>query len=132
MINGVQATDRTPALQDAVRTSDLRAQQGDFAAVIARSHKLVDGSPEAQAQAAREGAQDFVAVTLVQPLLKQLRESNNAAPPFAPSSAERQFRAMMDAQISQRIVRASHFPIVDVIARGLMREGADALQGVKG
>jgi Rod binding domain-containing protein len=120
------------AMPDVARPDGLIGRQGDFAAVIARSKQSVDDTPEAKAAAAREGAQDFVAVTLVQPLLKQLRESNHAAPPFAPSSGELQFRAMMDAQISQRIVRASSFPIVDVVARNLMRGGKDAAEGVMG
>ncbi len=132
MIDALGKAELGRALPAASRPDGLIGRQGDFAAVIARSRKSVDDTPAAKAAAAREGAQDFVAVTLVQPLLKQLRESNHAAPPFAPSSAELQFRAMMDAQVAQKIVRASSFPIVDVVARNLMRGGMDAAEGVKG
>lgn len=101
----------------------LTARQADFASVIARAQKDIDDSPEAREDAARESAREFVAVTLVQPLLKQLRDTSQAAAPFAPSGAERQFRSMLDAQMAQRIVRASNFGIVDAIARNLMRAG---------
>lgn len=107
----------------ATRPDSLAGRQGDFASVIARAQNRVQATPEDRQAAARESAEEFVAVTLVQPLLKQLRETSNAAAPFAPSSAELQFRGMMDAQIAQRVSRASNFPIVDVVARNLLRAG---------
>src|SRR5688572_27052985 len=111
------------------RADDLTSRQGDFSAVLARGRRTFAETPAEQKAAAREGAQDFVAITLVQPLLEQLRKSNNAAAPFKPSSAELQFRGMMDAQIAQRIVRATSFPLVDVVARGLERAAAGNREG---
>lgn len=73
---------------------------------------------EAQARAA---AQQFVAISLVQPLLSQLRASNAASGVFAPSHGEKQFQAMHDAQIAERIVKASNFGIVDKLAEQLMK-----------
>lgn len=113
--NGSTASLSTP------RFDNLASSQGEFAAILARGRHRATGTAGEQRAAAREGAEEFVAITMVQPLLKQLRESNNAAAPFAPSSAEKQFRGMMDAQISHRIVKASNFPLVDVVARGLER-----------
>lgn len=74
-------------------------------------------------QRAREAAQDFVAIAFVAPVLKQLRDSNNAAPPFAPGAAEKQFGSLMDQQVARQVVRASHFPLVDRVARDLLRTG---------
>ncbi len=74
-------------------------------------------------QRAREAAQDFVAIAFVAPVLKQLRDSNNAAPPFAPGAAEKQFGSLMDEQVARQVVRASHFPLVDRVARDLLRKG---------
>lgn len=102
----------------------LSERQGDFAAIISRAQGRAGNGPEA----AREAAQQFVAVALVQPLLAQLRATNQAAAPFAPSNAEKQFRGMMDAQRSQEMVRAANFPVVDAVARSLMR----AASGRKG
>ena len=102
-------------------------RQREFAAILSRRIDrpgAAAGSPEQQAS---EAARQLVSMTLVQPLLKQLRETSQAAPPFAPTSAERQFRAMADAQLAQDIVKASHFPLVDVLARQMLakhqREG---------
>lgn len=70
---------------------------------------------------ARTAAQQFVAVSLVQPLLSQLRASNAASGVFAPSQGEKQFQAMYDAQIAERIVKASNFGIVDKLTEQLMK-----------
>jgi Rod binding domain-containing protein len=108
------------------QSGTLAARQGEFASVLARGRNRVGDSAQERRDAARSGAEEFVAITMVQPLLKQLRETSHAAAPFAPSSAELQFRGMMDAQLAQRIVRASNFPLVDVVARNLERAAADA------
>lgn len=120
-INENGGTTLTPSAASA-----LIDRQADFSSIMARASRPIDDAPGSREAAARESAQEFVAVTLVQPLLKQLRETSKAAPPFAPSSAELQFRSMLDAQIAQRIVRASGFGIVDAVARNLLRNGGEA------
>jgi Rod binding domain-containing protein len=123
----IGAINETSSLGIASSTpSALIDRQADFTSIMARSNRPVDDAPGSREAAARESAQDFVAVTLVQPLLKQLRETSHAAPPFAPSGAELQFRSMLDAQMAQRIVRASGFGIVDAVARNLLRSGGEA------
>lgn len=64
---------------------------------------------------ATEAAQELVAVALVQPTLKALREANRAAPPFAPGDAERRFGSLLDAEQSKRISGSSNFPLVDAV-----------------
>jgi Rod binding domain-containing protein len=53
-------------------------------------------------------------------MLKLFRDSNHAAPPFAPTPAEKQFGGLMDTELAQRIVTAKHFPIVDSVAKKLL------------
>lgn len=78
--------------------------------------------PQARADAeARATAEEFVAVALVQPILSQLRESNNAWGPFAPGAHEKQFGALLDAEYASRIARASGFGLVDRLASDLRR-----------
>lgn len=67
-----------------------------------------------------DAARDFVAMAFVQPVLKQLRETNHAAAPFAPGKGEQQFRALMDAEIARKVVRASDWPLVDRLAQRLL------------
>jgi Rod binding domain-containing protein len=69
----------------------------------------------------REAAEELVAMTLVQPILAQLRDSSMAAEPFAPTEGEKRFGAMYDAQVARQIVRGSRFPLVEELARQ-MRE----------
>jgi len=89
-------------------------RQRDFSAVIAR-----DQGANSTTKPARQAAEDFVAMAFVQPLLAQLRETNDAAQPFAPGPAERQFGEIMDQVLSRQMVRASSFPLVDRIEHDL-------------
>jgi hypothetical protein len=60
--------------------------QVDFGRLLAGVGERQPGAtPE---QAARRSAEEFVASSLIVPVLKALREQNNAAPPFAPGDSE--------------------------------------------
>lgn len=96
----------------------LRAKQETFSGIISRA-KTDAMTPE---ERARSAAEQLVATALVQPVLKQLRESNNAAAPFAPNQAERTFRGLFDASIAQRMVHAQHWGLVDHLARGMLKK----------
>lgn len=102
-------------------TSATLTSQRNFAEVMSTAQRRVDAkqSPE---DAARDAAEQFVSVTLVQPLLEQLRSTNNAAEPFAPGEAEKQFRALHDATLAREIVSAGHWPLVDRLARDLLQQ----------
>jgi Rod binding domain-containing protein len=78
--------------------------------------------PEERAHAeARAVAEEFVAISLVEPLLAQARESGNAWGPFKPGPHEKQFGAMLDSEYAARIVRSSNYGLVDRLARDLRR-----------
>ncbi len=100
-------------------------RQRDFSAVIAR-----DNTPSSAEGSARRAAEDFVAMAFVEPLLAELREGNNAAPPFAPGPAEKQFGEIMDQVMSRQIVRASNFGLVDRLEADMSRRSAQLSQGV--
>jgi len=86
---------------------------------------------DTKAAAARKAAEEFVAMVFVDPILKKAREMNSAAPPFAPSTGEKQFGALLDAQIAQKITKAAHFPLVDRLARDLRRDGSSVGVGAE-
>jgi Rod binding domain-containing protein len=100
-------------------------RQRDFSAVIAR-----DNTPSSAKGSARRAAEDFVAMAFVEPLLAELREGNNAAPPFAPGPGEKQFGEIMDQVLSRQIVRASGFGLVDRLEADLSRGGTLPTGGV--
>lgn len=106
----------------------LEGRQAAFSEALGRQ-LVPSASPSADpGERARAGAEQLVATAFVQPLLKQLRESDHSAPPFAPTQAEKQLRAMGDTELAHRIVHASHFPVVDRIAQDLLKRGGkDAL-----
>jgi Rod binding domain-containing protein len=86
------------------------------------------GDTQPREDRAREAAEQLVAQTFVLPMLKEMRQSNSAAPPFAPSQGEKQFRALMDAELAQRIVKASRFNLVQRLARDLLNVPGAAVE----
>ena len=106
--------------------NDLKEAQKSFLAVLG---KHVPTEPQTPAEQSRETAEQLVSLSMIQPMLKQLRETNNAAPPFAPTQAEKQFRALTDADLAQRIVKAKHFPLVDRVAQVLLKRSDKLASG---
>ena len=97
------------------------ARSSEFASVLGR----IDAESMTAQERADQGARDLVSVALVQPALKSFRQSNGAAGPFAPNQAERTFRGMMDASFAQRLVQGGRWPLVDRVARSLLRQGQE-------
>ena len=95
----------------------LASAQDQFSSALNRARGK---TPESREAAARSAAEELVAITFVQPVLAQLRETNNAAAPFGPTPAEKQFGSVQDARIAQDIVRGARFPLVDQLARSML------------
>ena len=108
---GAALSSRQPLPQDA----------RSFASMLSRA---TGESGKTSDDRARQAAEQFVAIALVQPVLKQFRESSTAAPPFAPTQAEKQFQSLADAQLAERLVRAQNFPLVDRLAQTLLARSA--------
>ncbi len=104
----------------------LSGRQEDFASVIARAKGTAELGGRDRSKAAREAAEQFVAQALVQPVLAQLRTTNRAAEPFAPTSGERTFQQMTDAQTAIALVRKTRWPMVDMVAQAIERRGMKA------
>lgn len=105
--------------RSAVADGDLQSRQSRFAGVLGRARDAA--TPRDRA---REAAEQLVSIALVQPLLGHLRSTNRAAPPWAPSQGERQFQSMLDAQVSQSIVKAGRLALVDRLAEAMLRRSA--------
>ena len=69
----------------------------------------------------REAAEQLIAVTFVEPILRQAREVRSSEGPFGMTQAEKQFGSMLDAATARRMVHSWHVPLVDRLARS-MRE----------
>jgi Rod binding domain-containing protein len=112
------------AVFDRSREEDTR---NSFASVLGKTQQR-DG--EDPATKARQTAESFVSITFIQPLLKQLRESNHTPAPFGPSEGEKQFQGLMDAELAQRVVKAAHFPLVERITGDLMKRSGRSAGGM--
>lgn len=124
---GVTPPPISPGFADAalVRTG-LAQDQSEFARILSMTapgrRSMTGGTPTPPGDAddrARDAAEQLVATVLVEPILKLVRESNQGAPPFAPSNGEKQFRSMIDAKLAHEITGAARFPLVDRLARDL-------------
>lgn len=80
-----------------------------------------DEDTESQATRARTAAEGLVSTTFIEPILKQMRESNNTPPPFGPSNAEKQFASLLDTKLADEIVHAANFPLVERITAQLLK-----------
>src|SRR5690606_33176977 len=69
---------------------------------------------------AREAAEMLVSTTFVEPIFKQMRESDRTAAPFAPSEGEKQFRALLDTRLAQEMVKSARWGLVDRVAQDLL------------
>lgn len=120
------------ALRDATSANggftNMTRRQKDFASTLARQHAGHGVLPSRQEQA-RESAEEFVAMALIQPILGQLRSTNAAAPPFQPTQGEKSFQTMVDAHLARQIVRSGRFPLVDRVARDLLKRTDSAGTG---
>ncbi|MEE8509291.1 MAG: hypothetical protein V3T07_09525 [Myxococcota bacterium] len=79
---------------------------------------------ESPAEAAREAAARLVSSSFIMPVLTSLRESTEAAEPFAPGPVERRFAPMLDWIIADRITEAANFSLIDAIVERLGLPGA--------
>lgn len=114
----------TPFADSFSRGSDLLSppsiadDQADFSRILSIASAEADSTDDADTKA-RDAAERLVAVVLVQPILKQMRESNQAAEPFKPTRGEQQFQSMLDAKFAQEITRSARFPLVERLARDM-------------
>lgn len=104
--------------QGEVTIESLSSRQHSFSQVLGRESRR---TLPTRAERARETAEQFVASSLVEPILKQMRSATQAPPPLGPSQGEKQFRSLMDTQVARNIVKRSRWNVVDRIASDLMK-----------
>ena len=107
-----------PAPSLTPRKSLARSQE-TFAQIISRAQERP--GVRTQTERARASAEQLVSIALIEPALRAVRESGGAAPPFAPTPAERRFGAMLDAHRAVEIARSTHMPLVERIAADMLR-----------
>lgn len=108
-------------------------ERDSFASVMGRVSATTDPrtNTSGEKDEARESAEELVAIALVQPILSQMRSSNQAAEPFKPNEAERTFGSMMDAILARRLVHSSNWGLVDTMAQRLRRDGVAPQVGIR-
>lgn len=90
-----------------------------FSEIIGKGPTRPDSrKPEEQA---REAAEQLLSVSFIQPVLKQVREMNDAPPPWGPTQAEKQFGPMLDAKLADQLIKAARLPIIERLSRDLNR-----------
>lgn len=111
-----------PLNNPAIFRQDLNDPGGDrFDSALRRAL----GGDQKTRQTPRQAAEEFISMALVQPILAQLRETNQAAGPFAPGDAEKRFGPMLDAEIAHRMVKSAGWGLVDAVTTRLEGAGSD-------
>lgn len=110
------STTSIPSPLGAAAPTNSGVRPAGFDSVLRVSRARLE--PEEQT---RRAAEEFVAQALVLPILKQVRETNQAAAPFAPGPYEKSIGALFDQETAVKIVRAEGFALVDAVARNLLR-----------
>ncbi|MEN0019795.1 MAG: hypothetical protein AAF747_02810 [Planctomycetota bacterium] len=100
-------------------TPSATEDRRQFLSMLGIENRMQGQSDAALADQHREAAEELVAVTFIEPILKQMRESSTAPPPWGPGPGEKKFRSLMDGQVARDLVQASDFPLVDRLARDL-------------
>ncbi|MBU6413825.1 MAG: hypothetical protein KGS45_10140 [Planctomycetes bacterium] len=100
--------------------------QGSFAAVLSRQQNLLQYQPESEKVSQlrsriRDVSVQYIAQSLVQPLLKQAREMRDDTPPFGATQAEKQFGALMDERTALDMVSRGRWGIVESVERRLLK-----------
>ncbi|MGP1272256.1 MAG: hypothetical protein ACTS22_02885 [Phycisphaerales bacterium] len=98
-----------PGVTDATQLS-LRAGRSSDAPSFDALLGTARGGSEADV---RHSAEQLVATAFIAPILRDMREHSQAEPPFAPTPAEKQFGALLDARTAEQIVRSADLPLVD-------------------
>lgn len=129
MMPGFNAASQVGPLNDpSIFRQDLTDPRGErFDSALRRA---LGGDQKTQ-QTPRQAAEEFISMALVQPILAQLRETNQAAGPFAPGEAEKSFGPMLDAEIAHQMVKSSGWGLISAVTSRLEAHSATAnRQGV--
>ena len=117
----LSSTSSVPSLaigQSVSADSAVRGDPAAFATALA--------SEKSKYSEARTAAEQLVATTFVVPMLKRFRENNNAAAPFAPTSAEKSLRSLTDTTLAESIVHKSNWPLVEQLAQRMLSKSGGA------
>lgn len=82
------------------------------------------GATNGKPDKVREAAEEFVSMSLVEPVLAKMRSMNMAAEPFAPGAHEKAFAPFVDKAWSKGLVKASGWDLVERVEQW-MRQRAD-------
>lgn len=113
---------RTQSISPAAWELSSRDQQRNderntFAATFNRAKSDTPKTPQ---QEAREAAEGLVSMAFLQPILKQMRESNNTAAPFGPGKGEQSMRTMLDQAWSDNIVKNGNWSLVNRVEQRML------------
>jgi hypothetical protein len=120
------STFRSPSM------SRLQADQANFSQVLNTAQRALDTNEaqreqQTKSDETRKAAQDFVSIAFVQPVLKQLRESSQAAAPFAATSAQKSFQQMLDGVLARKITQGTNWPLVDAVEQRMLRKAGTSV-----
>lgn len=114
-----------PADQSLAEQLDSQAPVGrGFDSLLTKASQAAAHAGRAKDQKLRHASEQLVADALIQPVLKQMRDSPFRVKMFQGGQAAKAFEQQLDMILSDRIVHSARFPIVNAVYKSLSKRGA--------
>lgn len=104
--------------------SGLGRGVGHFSEVLNPGDAATERVKPGEKRAAREAAEKLVSITLVEPILKQVREDPLRSELFHGGAVEGAFGPQLDSILAERVTGVSGFSIVETVYRRVFERGA--------
>jgi len=118
MINQIDTSVLLPPQLGNVDAGHVAGMNESFAEVFA-NHEAREGRDKLSV--VQEESRKLVAEAFIRPILSRIRQDNNAAPPFGPTTAENRFGPMSDQVLADAMTRPDRFPMIEAVERSLMK-----------
>jgi len=103
------------------RLGQFQASAQGFDSILTKASGATAEAGRTNKQKLRHACEQLVSDALVQPLLKQMRQSPFKVKMFHGGHAEQAFAQKLDTILADRIVHSANFPIVDSVYNNLSR-----------
>lgn len=114
MINDISPINMMPATLAVPREASGSAIEESFKDFLANKRGRDDIAT------LKTESRKLVAESFIRPILARIRATNNAAPPFGPTTTEERFGPMIDQLVADAMTRPDRFPMVEAVERSML------------
>lgn len=127
--NGAAILSGEAGIQAELKSSMMQSSDGPEGMVKAGQTLFGRELVRTQEDVARRGAEELVANALILPAFKMMREDPLQSDLLGKAPGQEAFESMWDQEIANRLARSAQLPLVDSVARRLLRKHASPMDG---